>query len=357
MNRTTVVGITFVATILAVIPPPAARANDAVIVTGAAKTLEDMAADPNSGIPQSLLKASEGVVLVPNLINASFVFGVKIGRGVFMVKDSKGRWGNPVHVFISGGTVGLQAGGQSTELVMVFRTKESVNRLLAGKGKITLGVDAGVAAGPSGKNVGAETDLEMRAEILTYAKSRGLFAGASLGGTGITVDRNKNAIYYDNFAVTTFQIVEGDSVSVPPEAARLKAILTAITNPPKSKKKSEADGDDDDTIEPRVSRSTKVNRRAGEDAEDEDAPYGRTSTRRRRPAGADDDLNDDPPPRQARANPSRRPSGADEPDDLNDDPPAVKMKPVRRAAPTNPDDLDNPLPDPKPKPRTASSGN
>ena len=294
--------------------------DDATVVSSAAKVLEQMAADTNTGVPVALIRQAQGVVIVPNLINASFVFGIKLGRGVFLVRDSKGRWGNPVQVFISGGTFGLQAGGQATEMVMVFRTKESVNRLLAGKGKITLGVDAGVAAGPAGTNVGAETDLEMRAEILTYAKSRGLFAGASLGGTGITVDRYKNSLYYDNFAASTFQMVEGDSVTVPPEAAKLKAVLTLITNPPEEA--------EDDTRDPKVSRSSRLRRMDDSD----DPPARRPSTRRRRPADEVDEPAPDDLPPPTRLRPVRRPAPA------ADDPAVDMPAPRARKATTPPAD-------------------
>ena len=219
---------------LAVIASVATRASahdEAAVLAMATRTLEDMSANPNTGVPVNLLRKSEGVIVVPNMINASFIFGAKVGRGVFLVRDSKGKWGNPIFVHVSGGSFGLQAGAQATELLMVFRAKDTVTRLLAGKGKITLGVDAGVAAGPVGTGVGADTDLGMRAEILTYARSRGLFAGASLGGSGISVDRRNDAIYYGDFNATTFQIIEGDGVGVPIEAAKLKGILTLLTNP------------------------------------------------------------------------------------------------------------------------------
>jgi len=146
--------------------------------------------------------------------------------------------------------------------------------------------------------------------------------GASLGGTGITVDRHKNSLYYDNFAATTFQMVEGDNVTVPPEAARLKAVLTMITDPPA------AEADDDATRDPKVSRSSKVRRQA--DAAD-DRPVVRSSTRRRRPALEEGD--EAAAPRDARsATRGRPPAGADEPasDDL---PPPTRVRPIRRPEP------------------------
>lgn len=312
--------------------PPARAVDEAAVLSDATRMLNQMAADPNTGVPMELLKRSEGVILVPNMLNASFVVGAKFGRGVFFVRDSKGRWGNPVLIDVAGGSFGLQAGAQATELLMVVRKQDTVTRLLAGKGKITLGVDAGVAAGPSGTALGAETDIELRAEILSYAKSRGLFAGASLGGARIWVNRSANGMYYENFAATTFQIIEGDSVAVPLDAARLKGTLTALIDPPPL-------DDEDAPVDRKVSRSSRTRRAP---ADDDSMPSGRTSTRRRRPVDPDDD--DPAPPRTAR----RKPAPPADPDDA--DAPAPRPS-TRRPRPTDPDPDAEPADDPPPPPR------
>jgi SH3 domain-containing YSC84-like protein 1 len=317
--------------------PPARAGDEANVMADATRTLEQLAADPSSGVPRELLRQSEGVVLIPNMINGGLVLGAKYGRGVFLVRDTKGRWGNPVLVTLWGGTLGLQAGGQATELLMVFRTKDTAARLLAGRGKVTLGVDAGVAAGPTGTKLGAETDIEFRAEILSYARSRGLFAGAALGGAGIRVDRTANSFFYDNFAATTFQIIEGDTtVNIPAQAAKLKATLAALTDPP---------SDEDAPVDGKVARSSRVRRSA--DADDPDAmPSGRASTRRRRATADDDD--DAPAPRQARAPVRRKPPvDPDDPDDAPGRPIAKKPRP------TNPDDDPDDLPPPPTKRKPA----
>jgi lipid-binding SYLF domain-containing protein len=315
--------------ILAAMSVPARASDEAELLAQATRTIEQMAAHPDSGVPLQLLKQSEGVILVPNMLNASFVFGAKLGRGVFLVRDSKGKWGNPVVVFVSGASFGLQAGAQATELLMVVRSKTTVTRLLEGKGKITLGVDAGVAAGPSGTKLGADTDIEMRAEILSYAKSRGLFAGASLGGTSIRVDRNSNGLYYDNFAVSTFQIIEGNNVVVPAGAAKLKATLAAITDPPPPPEDIEAD---DPPVDRKVSKSSGVRRLP---ADPDTMPSGRPSTRRRRPI---DDEDSDPTPAEPRPAARRRPTPPD--DDPVDDTPAPA--PRKRPGPARTTPRDSP---------------
>ena len=316
-TRLTVAALTFFG--LAFPAGAASAADEAGVIVAATRVVELMAANPDSGVPMDLIRQSEGIILVPNMLNASFVFGAKYGRGVFLVRDGKGKWGNPVLITIAGGSFGLQAGGQATEILMLIRKRETVNRLLVGKGKVTLGVDAGVAAGPAGSNVGAETDLEFRAEILSYAKSRGLFAGASLGGAGIRADRHANGLYYDNFAASAAQIIEGDMVSVPIEAAKLKAVLSAVTDPPPAA----GDPDDPEAKAPgdkKLSRTSRTRR-----ADDPEAmPTGRASTRRRRPV--DDEA--DAPPRQARASTRTRPPAGDDEPDADAPPPKSRRKPT-----------------------------
>jgi SH3 domain-containing YSC84-like protein 1 len=321
---------------------PSQAADEAAVVADAARMLNQMARDPNTGVPLELLRRSEGVILVPNMLNAGFVVGAKFGRGVFLVRDSKGRWGNPVLIDVAGGSFGLQAGAQATELLMVIRKQDTVTRLLAGKGKITLGVDAGVAAGPSGTALGAETDIELRAEILSYARSRGLFAGASLGGARVWVNRSANGVYYDNFAATTYQVIEGDSVTVPLDAAKLKGTVTALIDPP-------AEDDEGAPVDRKVSRSSRTRRSTDDDADE--MPSNRTAARKRRPA---DDPDDAPPPRTARrksADPDDDPPPArsstrrarpanDDGEPVDDDPPprAKRRTPAPSSKPTNPDD-------------------
>ena len=234
---------------------------------------------------------------------------------LFFVRDSKGRWGNPVMIDVAGGSFGLQAGAQATELLMVIRKQDTVTRLLAGKGKITLGVDAGVAAGPSGTSLGAETDIELRAEILSWPRAAASSPGRRWAGARIWVNRSANGSYYENFAATTSQIIEGQSVSVPIDAAKLKGTVTALIDPPPP-------ADEDAPVDRKVSRSSRSRR----DGDDDAMATGRPPARRRR---ATDDPADDPPPRTARRKPSTPP---DDPDD----PPSRPS--TRRPRPADPDD-------------------
>jgi lipid-binding SYLF domain-containing protein len=162
----------------------------------AAETLRALSSIPLRDLPQSLLQEAQGVAIIPNVLRAGFVVDGRFGRGVVLARQGDGRWGNPVFIVLVGGGLGWQLGVQSTDLVLIFMTRGSVDRLLQGKGKLTLGGDVSVAAGPLGREAAAATDGQLRAEIYSYSRSRGLFAGLSLEGAGLLVDHRANAAFY-----------------------------------------------------------------------------------------------------------------------------------------------------------------
>jgi lipid-binding SYLF domain-containing protein len=158
----------------------------------ATAVLNELSAIPAKCIPPALLADAQGVAIIPHVIKAGFVVGGRGGHGVVLVRDKNGIWGEPTFVNLGGASVGLQAGVESTDVVLVFRTRKSLNRILAGKGKVTLGADAAIAAGPVGRQAAAATDARLRAEILSYSRSRGLFAGVALDGAVIRSDATSN---------------------------------------------------------------------------------------------------------------------------------------------------------------------
>jgi lipid-binding SYLF domain-containing protein len=161
----------------------------------ASKVLTALEAIPAQCIPPALLADAQGIAIIPRVIKAGFVIGGKAGHGVVMSKNPDGTWGGPAFVEIGGVSAGLQAGVQSTDLVLVFKTRASLDRVLRGKEKVTLGVDASVAAGPLGREAIAATDARLRAEIYSYSRSRGLFAGVSFDGAVIANDFDMNRAY------------------------------------------------------------------------------------------------------------------------------------------------------------------
>ena len=213
---------------LAVVGEVVAQGKATTKVNAASRTLTQIIATPGKAIPASLLKDAQAVAIVPRVIKVGVVVGGRHGEGVIMMRDASGAWGNPVFVGLTGGSVGWQIGVQSTDVVLVFKTKTSLDGFMKGK-RLTLGADIAVAAGPLGREVQAGTDSELQAEIYSYSRSRGLFVGASLDGSMIEVDDRANGDYYGRPGVTTDEVVGGINVNVPAEAAKLKAELTQVS--------------------------------------------------------------------------------------------------------------------------------
>lgn len=182
-------------------------------IEAATKVLKDFT-EMKESIPQELLKVTQGIIVVPKLINAGFVLAGKRGKGIAMVKLEDGTWSDPVFVTITGGSVGFQAGIQSVDLVLIFKNRETLQDI--GKGSFTLGGDISVTAGPVGRNSTASTDYKMEAEVYSYSRSKGLFAGISLSGSAISVDAKANEAFYgnDDDAKTIFSNTESDSQNV-----------------------------------------------------------------------------------------------------------------------------------------------
>lgn len=165
-------------------------------VESATEVVRSFSALPNSAIPPAMLRDAVGVAIIPDLVKAGFLVGGRFGRGVVVPRLPNGAWGEPVFVTLAGGGFGLQAGIQSADVILVFKTAKSLDRVLRGKGKVTLGGDIGIAAGPVGRQAEAATDGQLKAEIYSYSRSRGLFAGVSLEGAAIWSDAAANRDFY-----------------------------------------------------------------------------------------------------------------------------------------------------------------
>jgi len=145
-------------------------------------------------IPKQLMQKTEGIIIIPGMINAGFVLGGKRGKGVAMIKNENGTWSNPVFLTLTGGSLGFQAGIQSVDLVLVFLNKTAL--LNIGKSSFTLGGDISVAAGPVGRSSSAGTDYKLESEVYTYSRSKGLFAGISVSGSSLDIDQKANDSFY-----------------------------------------------------------------------------------------------------------------------------------------------------------------
>jgi lipid-binding SYLF domain-containing protein len=187
-----------------------------------AEMLTDIMSAPDKGIPQDLLGKAQCLVVVPGLKKGAFIVGAKYGKGFMLCRKSSGvGWSAPAAIRIEGGSFGFQIGGSETDVVMLVNSESGAKKLLASK--FTLGADASVAAGPVGRTSSAETDAQLHAEILTYSRSRGIFAGISLQGATLRPDEDWNRDLYGS-ALTNKEIVMG-STPAPPAAAKLLSVL------------------------------------------------------------------------------------------------------------------------------------
>lgn len=171
-----------------------AAAEPAETVRQAEQVLAELVAIPAKQIPQYLLTEAQGIAVIPDVTKIGFIAGVRRGHGVVMVRDNEGEWGLPQFITLTGGSVGWQAGIQGTDVVLVFRTRKGIDGLM--RGKFTIGADASVSAGPVGRDAAAATDAALKAEILSYSRSRGLFLGVSIDGSVLEIDQHAHAAFY-----------------------------------------------------------------------------------------------------------------------------------------------------------------
>jgi len=182
------------------------------LADNAVRVLKEIMMAPDKSIPKDLLQNAHAIAVVPDVIKAGFVVGGRHGNGLISFKTRDGTWSNPSFVSLTGGSVGFQAGVSSTDVVLVFRTQRGVDSIV--HGKFTLGADDSAAAGPVGRSATASTDAQLKAEIYSYSRSRGLFAGAALDGSALTIDNDANQAVYGE-GITPRRIFEGGVTAVP----------------------------------------------------------------------------------------------------------------------------------------------
>jgi len=181
--------------------------------------------DVPDNIPQELLEKAECVIVFPSVLKAAFVVGGSYGRGAMVCRTGQhfnGPWGAPAMYALEGGSVGFQLGGQATDLVLLVMNERGASSIL--DSKVKLGADASAAAGPKGRDASADTDAYLRAEILSYSRSRGLFAGISLEGSTLRPDDDANADVYGR-KITAREIVLGRKASIPASGEHLVRVL------------------------------------------------------------------------------------------------------------------------------------
>ncbi len=225
--KTSAMFVGMIVTILLVggmVPCPV-RADDELgaRVDRALEVYQELGKSPDRAIPEALLKDCKCIAIIPHVVKGAFIFGARHGKGVVSCRDTRGAWSPPVFLTLTGGSWGLQIGAAASDVVLVFMTERGARSLL--ESKFTLGGTVAVAAGPVGRNAEASTDLKFNAEIYSYARSKGLFAGLSLEGARLAADEKSTGKYYGAPVETRTVLFDHRVPRRPPGAVRLMRAL------------------------------------------------------------------------------------------------------------------------------------
>ena len=208
-----------------------AQAREESKVILATQVMEELRGQRDQYVPDLLLERAYGVAIIPDVVKVGFGVGGRRGTGVLLVRDKNGRFSNPVFVALTGGSIGWQIGAQKTDVVLVFTTRQGVDGI--SDGKMTLGADASIAAGPVGRSASAATDQNFSAEIYSYSRSRGLFAGVALDGSALTIERRSNTRFYGR-KVGVNDIIGGTVTRSSESVRRLLTAVAASTRNPET---------------------------------------------------------------------------------------------------------------------------
>jgi lipid-binding SYLF domain-containing protein len=204
-----------------------AQAREEGRLLTASQVLEELRATRDQAIPDRLLERAYGIAVIPDMTKIAFFAGGNRGHGVLVVRDKDGRFTSPVFVTMTGGSFGWQWGVQFTDIVLVFTSRRGIEGITGGK--VTLGADASVAAGPVGRQASAATDAGFKAEVYSYSRSRGVFAGIALDGTAITIDDKADAEFYKKPGLLASDIISGTVTTEDEASRRFLAAVSAST--------------------------------------------------------------------------------------------------------------------------------
>ncbi len=205
----------------------AAKTDESERVQRAVEVLDEVMQMPERAIPRKLLEDAYAIAVIPDVVKAGLVVGGRHGKGLISIRLPDGTWSTPSFIRMTGGSIGFQAGVQATDVVLVFRSARGVDSIV--NGKFTLGADAAVAAGPVGRTAQASTDAQLRAEIYSYSRSRGLFAGVALDGAVISIDNRANTRAYGR-NITARAAFEGRVVKTLPAIVDFRDRLEEFGN-------------------------------------------------------------------------------------------------------------------------------
>lgn len=204
-------------------PGYAADTREDLRLQTATRVLEELLNTPDQNVPYWLLERAHAVAVVPQVIKVGLMAGGRRGKGAMVVRKADGRWSSPIFVNLTGGSFGFQFGVQATDVVLVFTTRASVEGIVGGK--VTLGADASVAAGPVGRQTSAATDVGLNAQVYSYSRASGLFAGVALDGSALTIDRRSNELYYQRPGILAGDLLQQDIPSTTPAGEQFIAAI------------------------------------------------------------------------------------------------------------------------------------
>jgi lipid-binding SYLF domain-containing protein len=213
------------ALVLSLLTTPAslAQSDEAQRISEAITVVTEIMDAGDQSVPQSIMQKAEGIAVFPSLLKGGFIVGGQRGRGILSARDPKtGAWSSPAFLTITGGSLGAQIGAQAVDLILVVQNRRGLEQLVSNQFKV--GADASVAAGPVGRDASASTDIQMRAQILSYSRTRGLFAGVTINGATIRQDRDANDRFY-GMGYRTSQIVFDRLGGAPTPVAEWKGML------------------------------------------------------------------------------------------------------------------------------------
>lgn len=215
------------------VPPDLAGplSREDLLLLDATAVLQEIQAVPDRGIPVGLIREARGLIIIPGMKKAGFVLSGHVGRGITVVRQADGSWSQPIFVRLVGAGLGAQIGVEAQDLILVLRTDRSMRWLHDGK-EITLSASMGAAAGPVGRDVKAGTNLRLDAEILSYSRSRGLFAGVAVSSGRLRVDQDALATYYRQPGLSSRDLLMGRTFAVPSSAVRFAQVLAEVSQAP-----------------------------------------------------------------------------------------------------------------------------
>ncbi len=208
------------------LPANAASKQD-LRVAEATDVIDQLLRIPEKSIPPSLLSRAYAIAVIPDVVKVGFGLGARRGKGILVVRQNDNSWSNPAFITLTGGSIGWQIGAQSSDIILVFKSRKGIDSIQ--NGKLTLGANASIAAGPVGRHTEIATDIRFEVEIYSYSRSRGLFVGVALEGAGLTMDRRSNAAYYGSSSITPEEIFASSGNAAPASANNFVQVLTAQT--------------------------------------------------------------------------------------------------------------------------------